>query len=162
LHTHRDKKKTDDAPLTTWQLFKSPGVARVVLIYNYVMMLAFAFTAVNPVFLYTPISMGGVGFTPELIAAFTALAGASQAIWLLVVFPRLHKRVGTGKVLFYCACVWPAFFAGSVLFNTFLRFNLKAAFWAVAPLTLVLGSGVAMAFSTFFRRRQLFLAFADV
>jgi hypothetical protein len=135
--------------MSTWQLFNYPGVARVVVIYNYVMMLAFTFTAVNPVFLYTPIRLGGLSFTPELIAACTALAGASQAIWLLLVFPRLHKRVGTGRVLFYCACAWPLFFASSVAFNTLLRHGLVPVFWATAPLTLVLGSGVAMAFSTF-------------
>jgi hypothetical protein len=134
--------------MSTWQLFSYPGVARVVLVYNYVMMLAFTFTAVNPVFLYTAIHLGGIGFTPELIAAFTALAGAAQATWLLLVFPHLHKRVGTGKVLFYCACAWPVFFASSVLFNIILRYNLRPAFWATAPVTLVLGSGVAMAFST--------------
>jgi hypothetical protein len=136
--------------MTAWQLFKYPGVARVVLIYNYVMMLAFTFTAVNPVFMYTPVRLGGIGFTPQLIAAFTALAGASQAAWILLVFPRLHKRVGTGRVLFYCACAWPVFFASSVVFNTFLQHHLESAFWATAPLTLVVGSGVAMAFSTSF------------
>jgi hypothetical protein len=135
--------------MSTWQLFSYPGVARVVTIYNYVMMLAFTYTAVNLVFLYTPIHLGGLGFTPELIAASTALAGASQAIWILLVFPRLHKRVGTGKVLFYCACAWPLFFASNVAFNTLLRHRLVPVFWATAPLTLVLGSGVAMAFSTF-------------
>jgi hypothetical protein len=133
--------------MSTWQLFNCPGVARVVLVYNYVMMLAFTFTAVNPVFQYTSIHRGGIGFTPELIAAFTALAGAAQATWLLLVFPRLHKRVGTGKVLFYCACAWPVFFASSVVFNILLRYHLRAVFWATAPLTLALGSGVAMAFS---------------
>jgi Na+/melibiose symporter-like transporter len=113
------------------------------------MMLAYTFTAVNPVFLYTPIAMGGIGFTPELIAATFAFTGAAQAIWILVVFPGLHKRIGTGRVLFYCACVWPIFFASSVVFNIFRRHNLTAVFWATAPLTLMLGSGVAMAFSTF-------------
>lgn len=135
--------------MSTWQLFNYPGVARVVLIYNYVMLLAFTYTAVNPVFAYTPIELGGLSFTPELIAAATALAGASQATWLLLIFPRLHKRVGTGRVLFYCACAWPIFFASSVVFNTLLRHGLRAAFWATAPPTLVLGSGVAMAFSMF-------------
>jgi hypothetical protein len=134
--------------MSTWQLFNYPGVARVVLIYNYVMLLAYTYTAVNPVFMYTPIDLGGLSLTAQLIAAFTALAGASQAIWLLVVFPRLHKRVGTGRILFYCACAWPLFFASSVAFNALLRHHLVAAFWATAPLTLVLGSGVAMAFST--------------
>jgi hypothetical protein len=152
LHTHQANKNSKEAPMTTWQLFKSPGVAQVILIFNYVMVLGYTFTAVNPVYMYTPIELGGIGFTPVLIAGFTAIAGASQAIWLLLVFPRLHKRVGTGRVLFYCACAWPIFFASSVVFNTLLRHNLKATFWATAPLTLALGSGVSMAFSTCFNR----------
>jgi hypothetical protein len=135
--------------MSTWQLLSFPGVARVILIYNYVMLLAFTFTAVNPVYLYTPVRLGGIGFTPELIAAVTAVGGLSQAIWLLVVFPRLHKRVGTGRILFYCAFVWPVFFASTVVFNVLLWHDLKAAFWTLAPLVLVCGSGVAMAFSSF-------------
>ncbi|KAF1917897.1 major facilitator superfamily domain-containing protein [Ampelomyces quisqualis] len=147
LHTHTDKRATDESSMSTWQLLKHPGVARVILIYNYVMMLAFTYTAVNPVFMYTPVRLGGIGFTPELIAIFVALSGGSQAVWLLLVFPRLHKRVGTQDVLYYCAYAWPLFFASSVLFNTLLRHRLKAAFWATAPLTLVLGSGVALSFT---------------
>jgi hypothetical protein len=112
-------------------------------------MLAYTFTAVNPLFMYTPVPLGGLSFSPELIAAFTALAGASQAAWLLLVFPRLHKRLGTGWILFYCACAWPIFFALNVAFNFFLRYHLKKIFWSTAPLTLALGSGVAMAFSNF-------------
>jgi len=133
--------------MSTWQLLQAPGVAQVVLIYNYVMCLAFMYTAVNPVYLYTPVNLGGIGFSPELIAASTALSGFSQAVWLLLVFPRLHKRWGTGRVLRYCSYGWPIFFASSVVFNTMLRYNLKAGFWATGPLTFIIGSGLAMAFS---------------
>jgi hypothetical protein len=133
--------------MTTWQLLRFPGVARVVLIYNYIILLAFTFTAVCPVYYYTPVELGGLGFSPEGIAVGTALAGLSQAIWLILVFPRLHKRIGTGRVLFYCACAWPIFFASAVLFNIMLRHYLITAFWATGPLTLVVGSGAAMAFT---------------
>ncbi|KAH7392953.1 major facilitator superfamily domain-containing protein [Pyrenochaeta sp. MPI-SDFR-AT-0127] len=148
LYIHRDNKKATDAPpMSAWQLIKYPGVSQVLLIYNYVMLLAFTFTAVNPVFLYTPIRLGGIGFSPELIAAFTALAGASQAAWLLLVFPPVHKRVGTGRILWICAFVWPVFFAVNPLYNLLLWNGKKIFFWATAPPILVLGSGVAMAFT---------------
>lgn len=133
--------------MTTWQLLKFPGVARVILIYNYVMLLAFTFTAVNAVFLYTPISLGGIGFSPELIAATLGLSGASQAAWLLLVFPVIHKRAGTGQVLRLCAWAWPIFFAIHPCFNLLLRNGQKIAFWTIAPPALAIGSGVAMAFT---------------
>lgn len=133
--------------MTIWQLLKAPGVARVILIYEYVGLLAFTFTAVNPVFLYTPISLGGIGFSPELIAVTIGFSGASQAIWLLLAFPALHKRIGTGDILRLAAWVWPIFFAINPCFNLLLRHGQKAAFWTIAPPTLALGSGVAMAFT---------------
>lgn len=132
--------------MTVWDIIKAPGVARVILIFQYVGLLAFTFTAVNPVYLYTPISLGGLSFPPELIAATIAFSGASQAAWLLFVFPALHKRVGTGQILRFAAWAWPIFFAINPCFNLLLRYDDRVAFWVIAPPTLALGSGVAMAF----------------
>ncbi|KAF1844816.1 MFS general substrate transporter [Cucurbitaria berberidis CBS 394.84] len=147
LHIHHSNKKASGPPMSAWQLIRYPGVTPVLLVYNYVMLLAFTFTAVYPVFQYTPVRLGGLGFTPELIAACTGLTGASQAIWLLFIFPVLHRRVGTGRLLWWCACVWPVFFALNPMFSVMLSHGKKALFWSTGPPTLVLGSGVAMAFT---------------
>jgi hypothetical protein len=133
--------------MTTWELVKYPGVARVLLIYNYIAILAFTYTAVNPVFLYTPIDLGGIGFQPELIAGAIGLNGVSQALWILLIFPPLQRRINTGGVLRLCAAVWPIFFAIHPICHFFRLYDLPAAFWAVGPVGLVIGSGVAMAFS---------------
>lgn len=124
-------------------------MARVLFISTFIALLAFAFTAADPVFLYTPVNLGGVGFQPELIAAAIALNGVSQALWLLLVFPPLQHRIGTGGVLRVCAVAWPFFLAAHSLANALLRNNLKAAFWTLFPVATVIGSGVAMSFSTF-------------
>jgi Na+/melibiose symporter-like transporter len=133
--------------MTTWQLIKAPGIKEVVFICNYIALLAFAYTAANPVYLFTPVNLGGTGFTPSLIALFLAVAGVSQALWLLVVFPPLHRRFGTGTVLKWCALVWPGFFIVSPICNVLLRYDHPIIFWIVAPTCLIVGSGVAMAFS---------------
>ncbi|KAH8712205.1 major facilitator superfamily domain-containing protein [Phaeosphaeriaceae sp. PMI808] len=147
LHLHHARKKATDCPMSTMQLLRYSGITQVIIIYNYVMLLAYTFTAVSPVYLYTPVQLGGTGFTPQQTAAVMSVSGAAQAVWLLLVFPRLHKRVGTGRLLFYCACLWPIFFASNALFNILLRYHHEATFWSVAPPTLVIGSGVAMAFT---------------
>ena len=133
--------------MTTWQLINAPGIREVMLIYNYIFLMAFAYTAANPVYMFTPVNRGGLGFTPGLIAIFLAIAGASQALWLLVVFPPLHRRSGTGTVLRLCALFWPGFFIVSPMCNVLLRYNHPIIFWIVAPTCLVVGSGVSMAFS---------------
>lgn len=133
--------------MSTWELLNHPGVARVIIIYQYVLLLAFSFTAVNPVFLYTPVDRGGIGFIPELIAAAIGVNGVSQAIWLLFAFPPLQHRIGTIGVMKLCAYMWPFFFLANPLCNLFLRHGLTTLFWTVGPVSCVIGSGVAMAFS---------------
>ncbi|KAJ8113661.1 hypothetical protein OPT61_g4258 [Boeremia exigua] len=147
LHVHKDRRTSTEPPMTMWELVNHPGVARVILIFQYVGVLAFTFTAVNPVFLYTPVRLGGLGFPPELIAAVIGFSGASQAAWLLLVFPALHKRIGTGQILRLAAWTWPFFFAIHPFLNILLRHNQEAAFWAIGPAALAIGSGVAMAFT---------------
>ncbi|KAJ4989021.1 major facilitator superfamily transporter [Stagonosporopsis vannaccii] len=147
LHIHRHNMKTSEPAMTMWQLVKSPDVAKVILIFQYIGVLAFTFTAVNPVFLYTPVHLGGLEFSPEIIAAVIGFSGASQAAWLLLVFPRLHRRIGTGQILRLAAWTWPVFFAINPCYNVLLRYGHKAVFWTMAPPILALGSGVAMAFT---------------
>jgi hypothetical protein len=133
--------------MSTWELIKYPGVARVLVIYNYIAILAFTYTAVNPVFLYTPVSLGGIGFQPELIAGAIGLNGVSQALWILLIFAPLQRRINTGGILRLCAAAWPFFFALHPLCHFLRRWDLPALFWAVGPVGLAVGSGVAMAFS---------------
>jgi hypothetical protein len=102
---------------------------------------------VSPVFWFTSVELGGYGFSPMQISMFIASIGVSQATWLLLVFPPLQHRIGTGGVLRLCLIAWPIFFVSAPLCNVFLRHNWTVAFWTVAPVCQVAGSGVAMAFS---------------
>lgn len=73
--------------LSTFELLKAPGVANVIWVYTHVMFLAFAFTAILPVLLFTPVDLGGLGFPPFRISVWMAIQGLSQATWLIVAFP---------------------------------------------------------------------------
>jgi hypothetical protein len=148
----KKKKKNDGtgaaaAPMSTWQLLRAPGVPMVLLFTGYVMLLAYMFTAIIPVFWFEPVKYGGFGFTPLQISLFLGSGGLAQAIWLLLPFPPLQRRIGTSGVIKVCAMAWPFFFAANPICNLFLRRGATAAFWAVAPAANVLGSGVAMAFT---------------
>jgi uncharacterized membrane protein len=134
--------------MSTWQVLKSPGVPMVVYIGGHVAVLAFMYTAVVPVFMYTSVKNGGFGFSDPQIAFFMALGGGSQAIWMLVAFPALQRRLGTGVVLQGCAVGWVVFMAAYPILNEFLRVDWTLAFWIIGPVMIVLGSGVAMGFST--------------
>lgn len=134
-------------PMSTWELIKAPGVLAVLGIFTYVMLLGLAFTAVFPVFLFTQPALGGFGFSIQRISILLAVAGASQALWILLAFPPLQRRFSTGWVLRACAYAWPLFFAGFPLCNEFLRRGWKVPFWIIVPITNIGGSGVSMGFT---------------
>jgi len=102
---------------------------------------------VLPVFLFTEPQLGGYGFSPLQISIFLGVAGLSQALWTLIAFPPLHKRFGTGGVLRGCGIAWPIMFLFCPICNMFLRLGWTAVFWTVAPISLILGSGVSLAFT---------------
>jgi hypothetical protein len=96
--------------------------------------------------MYTYISEGGLSFKPWQIMIFMAVAGASQALWMLLAFPFLQKRLGTGNLLRIACVAWPCFMALYPILNEMLRHELFIAFWYVSIPLLILGSGVAMSF----------------
>ncbi|MCJ1402908.1 hypothetical protein MMC11_006129 [Xylographa trunciseda] len=140
-------RSSSSPPMSTQELINSPGVSMVLILYGHIMLLAFAYTAgsfTSPT--YTTF-IRGYGFSPLQISLFMALAGLSQAVWLLIAFPPLQRRFGTGGVLRGCAVVWPILFFMAAFGNFILRQEWRLTFWIVAPTTLALGSGIAMAFT---------------
>lgn len=136
--------------MTIRQLIKAPGVAIVVALYSHVMLLAFVFTAIVPLALFTPVPLGGMGFASADISLYLAVQGASQGLWLLLVFPRLQRRVGTKGVMRICALAYPWFFASYVVLNLLLRQGSepsRVCFYMVGSVAAVVGPAVSMAFT---------------
>lgn len=128
-------------------IIKAPGVGMVLYVYGHIMMLALGYTAILPVFWWTPIDLGGFEFSPLQISLMLAVNGISQASWLLLVFPPLQHRWGTNKVLRVCGIAYPVFFALCPLGNLLLRTGHDKAFWYSAPPLLAIGSGISMSFT---------------
>ncbi|KAI0005771.1 MFS general substrate transporter [Xylariaceae sp. FL0662B] len=134
-------------PKSTLALLAAPGVGVVLYNYGHAMLLGFAYTAIVPVFWYTPVALGGFAFTPLQISLLMGLTGLSQAVWLLLVFPPLQRRLGTNGVLRACGTAYPLFMAVMPVLSLLLRADYRAAFWTAVPLCLVVGPGVSMAFT---------------
>ncbi|OIW34437.1 MFS general substrate transporter [Coniochaeta ligniaria NRRL 30616] len=135
------------APLSTMELLKSPGVGLALYVYGHVFLLAFAYTAIVPLFWYTPVLLGGFELTSLQMSLLMGLNGLAQSIWILLVFPPLQHRIGTTGVLRVCALAYPIFFAANPLFNAIRRGGNDTLFWALAPATLAVGCGISMSFT---------------
>ncbi|KUI57206.1 hypothetical protein VP1G_04478 [Cytospora mali] len=130
-----------------WKLLKAPGVGMVLYVYGHVMLLAFAYTAIVPLFWFTPVELGGYGFTPLQISLMMAVNGLAQAAWLLLVFPALQHRWGTNGVMRACAVTYPLFFAICPMGNLLLKAGADMVFWVVFPPLLAFGCGISMSFT---------------
>jgi hypothetical protein len=110
------------------------------------MLLSLSYTAILPVAMFTRVGLGGFSFTPQQISYFFAIIGASQSLWILLVFPPLQKLLGTARLLRICTFIWAMFMALYPLENELLRYGYETAFWIIAPAGLVICSSVAMSF----------------
>ncbi|KAJ7593059.1 MFS general substrate transporter [Mycena floridula] len=133
--------------LSTVEIIKAPGVAKVLFVYVQLMVLGFGYTAVAPIFWFTPIGLGGFGFTPLQISMLLAAGGLAQSIWLLVVFPPLQRRIGTKGLLRAVSMVYPTGFIVLPFLNFSLRHQWLTIFWCILPLFVVISSGCSMSFT---------------
>lgn len=101
----------------------------------------------TPLFLFTDVRLGGLGFNPLQISFFIGGSGLLQAIAVLFVFPPLHKKFGTKTILEGCGLIWPISFALWPLSNLLLKNNQKVLFWILIVLNNIIGSGASIAFS---------------
>ncbi|KAK1712115.1 major facilitator superfamily transporter [Colletotrichum lupini] len=134
------------------QIVKSPGASNVLFVYGYLMLLALSYTAVVPVFWFTPVELGGYGFTPLQISVMMSVNGIAQVSWLLIIFPPLQHRIGTNGVLRACAYAYPWFFLICPLGNVVLKLGVHnpawvTFFWVFMPIALTIGCGVSMSFT---------------
>lgn len=138
------------ARMAVGELIRAPSVKIALSVYGHVMLLAFAFTAILPVVLYTPVRLGGLGFGPSLISLIMATEAASQALWLLLAFPALQRRIGAKGVMRACGIAYPFTFVGYILLNCLLREGSDTAiawFWVLCATETLVAPGVAMSFT---------------
>jgi hypothetical protein len=100
-------------------------------------------------FWFTAPELGGFGFSPRQISLFLGMAGLSQALWTLFIFPWMYRKIGTIGILRMCSWVWPVMFAVWPLCNVLLKQEWMTAFWVVAGVNDTIGGLVNMAFSKF-------------
>ncbi|KAI9663902.1 MAG: hypothetical protein M1821_007392 [Bathelium mastoideum] len=144
LAAKKDPQAKTEPPMSTWEILKSPGVGIVLYLYAHISLQGLAYTAIIPVVLFEPIQLGGFSFSPRLISIYLAVSGISQALWLLLVFPLLQRRFGTGRVFKGSLAFWPVFFLVPPLFNQFARRGETLSFWITGLATLSFGSGIIM------------------
>lgn len=88
---------SDDKPLPLRSLL----VFRVIIAasnYAFLSLVDIAFRAIQPVFLSTPIEMGGLGLPPSMIGNILSVYGVLNGFIQIFFFAKMHDRWGSKKV----------------------------------------------------------------
>ena len=130
------------------KLVRAPGVLTLLCMLMSVKVLVSSMMAVSNTALYTPVGKGGMGYTSRQIALLITAQGGAETVWLLLVFPSLHRRVGTKGILYWCAAMFVAVFASYTSMSATLRYGWQAGqawHWVAWLGVVIFGSGTLMA-----------------
>ncbi|EIN12346.1 MFS general substrate transporter [Punctularia strigosozonata HHB-11173 SS5] len=125
----------------------TPPVLKALLVFSATTILGIAYMALLPLWLFTPVDLGGLSFSPSGISVIFASIGFSQSVWLLVVMPPLERSLGTYRLLRSCFTYWPLGFLMPILANQFAKRNNSAGVYLITSVMSTLGVGTAMAFT---------------
>ncbi|KAH9926833.1 MFS general substrate transporter [Amylocystis lapponica] len=89
-----------------------------------------AFRAMQPVWMSTPIELGGLGMTPQMIGSILAVYGVSNGLLQIMFFSRVTERLGAKMVYIIGIAVLLPIFALFPVINMFARTEgLSAIVW---------------------------------
>ncbi|WRT64295.1 uncharacterized protein IL334_001226 [Kwoniella shivajii] len=90
-------------------------------VYGWGVTVVFCIGALFPLYLFTPIPIGGQSKTPPQIASLGAANGLFQGLWLLIALPRFDRWLGTKKTFIIVSSVFPLFMLLPAMANAFAR-----------------------------------------
>ncbi|KAG6906444.1 hypothetical protein DXG01_013927 [Tephrocybe rancida] len=94
-----------------------------------------AFRAIHPLFLSTPIALGGLGLPPPIIGNILSLYGICNGIIQVFFFARIHDRFGSKKTFVGgLACAVPCFIAFPIISQMAKAEGLSTLVWAAVVL----------------------------
>jgi hypothetical protein len=97
-----------------------------------------AFRAIQPIFLSTPVNLGGLGLSPPSIGTLLSIQGISNGIFQVFFFSRIHDRWGSKKTFIAgISTTIPAFIIFPVANALARTQGYGIAVWAVIGLQII-------------------------
>ncbi|KAG6817265.1 hypothetical protein H0H87_010926 [Tephrocybe sp. NHM501043] len=115
--------------------------------YAFLSLVEIAFRAVQPLFLSTPIALGGLGLPPPIIGNVLSLYGICNGIFQVFFFARIHDRFGSKKTFVGgIACAFPCFISFPIISHLAKTDGLSNLVWAGVIAQTLLSIGMRAVF----------------
>lgn len=103
----QDNAKGEQKGSGVLYLLRSLHIQRILLSYAFLSLCAVAIDSVLVLYLYEPISLGGLDFNSQQTGAVLSASGAGSVLVQLVLFPFLQRRIGTLRLYQLSMCTLP-------------------------------------------------------
>lgn len=118
--------------------------------YAMLAILDIAYRAMQPLFLSTPIALGGLGLTPARIGALLSAFGLLNGVFQALYFPRIIERFGVRLVYLVGICMFAVLYSMFPLINYVATVGgLNVIVWFLLVVQLAASVSVDMAYGTF-------------
>ena len=115
--------------------------------YAFLALIEIAFRAIQPVFLSTPVALGGLGFSPSVIGNILSTYGVLNGIFQVFFFAKIIKHWGTKKTyLVGLVLALPAFALFPILSLLARKEGLSRPVWALVMVHTVTPIGMNLAY----------------
>jgi len=110
-----------------------------------------AFRAIQPLFLSTPIELGGLGMPPSTIGKILSAYGILNGVFQVLFFARIHQYWGSKKVFVVgIASAFPLFATFPLLSYLAKSQGLSSTVWAIVASQVVISLGLNLSYSAIF------------
>ncbi|KAK8870112.1 hypothetical protein IAR55_000682 [Kwoniella newhampshirensis] len=137
----------DDGPAVGFRDLLTPEINALMLSFGLIQLQGISFFGLLPLFCFTPVAAGGLGFDEANIGKAMSIRGISTIVVQLFAFPWLQRTVGTVRLYKMLVVLFVPAFMALPLTNVFARRDEPVAVWLGLCLSLGLYAVGNMAFA---------------
>jgi hypothetical protein len=146
LHEERERADPEDKSLGK---LMTRHITLIIVSFGILSLLGVGVGALLPLFLFTAVDHGGLGFDAKRIGSVISQRSVSVLIIQMITFPWLQKRVGTTRLFKWLMMLWIPTLLLLPLCNLAARMGNELLVWVGLYLFMVVGSLSGMAFGKF-------------
>lgn len=124
----------------------TPKINILMISFAILSLLGSAHTALQPLFTFTPVRDGGLGFSEKEIGISISIRSVMTIVIQVAAFPSLQRKVGTRRLYKWLMILWLPTYLGLPLVNVLARRGWSVGVWTGLSATLLFSAIANMAF----------------
>jgi Na+/melibiose symporter-like transporter len=144
-----------DKEETSYKSLFTPHINALMFSFAILSLLGGAQSALQPLFCFTPVNDGGLGFSESEIGTAMSIRAVATIACQVIAFPWLQRTWGTQRLYKWLMVLWIPTYIGLPFLNILARQGYNTGVWVGLSFTLACSAVANMAFGKFQHRLWL-------